>query len=148
MGVLRTIRCRSCGERHLLGQPCPCGGRPRTRSRSQTPLVIGTFVLTIIIIVSISMMIADSTGKPILGILTAGGCWFLMTFWRLGYDWEDGVDMFRLLLVPFPFDFSAQWESFMNFWTRPRPYFRVIYIGAYFSCWIVVLLLGADVVLR
>src|SRR5688572_22237678 len=128
MSAIRTVRCPACGAENLLGKACPCAGtkatkRPSNAARALT--VVLTFILTAAAISGGALALADS-GKPGYGLALAVGAWLLATLWRLGHDWDDGIDV-RQLIFPAPLDWPVKFERLVNFWTDDRPYFRAMY---------------------
>jgi hypothetical protein len=140
MSVLKTVKCPACGSRHLLGRPCRCGGRQKPRAGGSRAVgVVLTFVLTALGIVAASLALAGA-GRPGYGVALAVGAWLLVHLCRLGYDWEDGIDI-RQLFFPGPFDWPVKIESLLNFWTSPRAQFRAVYLGTVLALIVVVVIL-------
>ena len=138
MSAIRTVRCPDCGAENLLGKACPCAGTKVTKP-SRAGRVLGvalTFVLTAAAISGGALALADA-GKPGYGIALAVVAWLLATLWRLGHDWDDGIDV-RQLIFPAPFDWPVKFERLINFWTDDRPYFRAIYL----ACWVALIVVA------
>jgi hypothetical protein len=76
----------------------------------------------------VSLALAEAKGMGY-GIAAAFGAWLLVWLCRMGYDHDDGIDVWQRLF-PSPFDWPVKIESLVNFWTAPRPYFRAAYLGA------------------
>ena len=142
MSAIRTVRCKNCGAENLLGKACPCAGRKTVKSPSmpgKALSVLLTFVLTAACIIGGALALS-SAGKPGYGIALAAGAWLLAAFWRMGHDWDDGIDV-RQLIFPAPFDWPVKFERLINFWTDDRPYFRAIYL----ACWLALLVVAITV---
>ena len=143
MTALRTVRCPNCGAENMLGKACPCAGRPKNKQPSamgKALSVVLTFVLTAAAIVGGALTFAEA-GRPGYGIALAVGAWLLATLWRMGHDWDDGIDV-RQLFFPGPFDWPVKFERLINFWTDERPYFRAIYL----ACWLALIIVVIVVV--
>lgn len=147
MTALRTVRCPNCGAENMLGKACPCAGKGKAAGgRSKAPAFppflgfLLTFLLTAAAIIGGALAFADA-GKPGYGIALAVGAWLLATLWRLGHDWDDGIDV-RQLIFPAPLDWPVKFERFINFWTDERPYFRAIYLACWVSFIVVMIVVG------
>jgi hypothetical protein len=142
MSALRTVRCPHCGAENLLGRACPCAGAIATPpSRFGRALsVVLTFALTAGAIIVAALALAESA-KPGYGIALAVGAWLLAALWRLGHDWDDGIDV-RQLIFPAPFDWPVKWQRLWNFWTDDRPYFRAISLGCFVALVVVLIVVG------
>ena len=131
MSVLKMVRCPACGKKKLLRSPCPCGGKVRARSRTRgagwTAFLL-TLVGTTATLVIVAAMI-NSAGHPLAAILVVASVFGLLSLFRLGYDFEDGIDIQNFLL-PSPMDWGEKWASMFNFMEMDRPYFKAIYIGS------------------
>jgi hypothetical protein len=105
--------------------------------------VVLAFILTAAAIIAGSLALA-AAGRTGYGIALAVGCWLLVHLCRLGYDWEDGIDI-RQRIFPAPFDWPVKLESLLNFWTSPRVYFRAVYLGCVLAAIVVlIMLLGSS----
>lgn len=143
MSALRTVRCPKCGAENMLGRACPCAGRPMNKPSSamgKALSVVLTFVLTAAAIIGGAMAFAEA-GKPGHGIALAVGAWLLAALWRMGHDWDDGIDV-RQLFFPGPYDWPVKFERLINFWTDERPYFRAIYLACWLALIIVMIVIG------
>jgi hypothetical protein len=90
-------------------------------------------------IIGVSLAVAQAKSMGF-GIAVALGRWFVVHLFRLGYEWEDGIDV-RQLLFPGPFDWPVKIERFFHFWTSPRPWFRAVYMGTVLAFIVVMLVL-------
>lgn len=147
MSALRTVRCPACGAENLLGKACPCaktgaGTAPRRAVFASALGVILTFIITACAIIGAALALAESD-RPGYGIALAVGAWALAALWRLGHDWDDGIDV-RQLIFPAPFDWPVKWERLRNFWSDDRPYFRAIYLGCVSGLILTLVLLGPE----
>jgi hypothetical protein len=145
MAAVRTITCPACGKTHMLGKPCPCGGKKRRANNAGGSRMVGvvfTFLLTAGAIVGGSLTLAETKGTGY-GVALALGAWLLLHLCRLGYDWEDGIDV-RQRMFPGPWDWPVKFESVINFWTSPRAFFRAAYLGAMLAMIVVGIMLAGD----
>ena len=69
-----------------------------------------------------------TAAHPAWGVALPFGLWCLAALWRLGHDWDDGIDVTHLLF-PAPLDWGVKWERLVNFWTDDRPYFRAVHLA-------------------
>ena len=132
MSDLKTIRCPACGKKKLLKSPCSCGGKARKKAGHSRTSGWIAFLLTLtgttVGLIAIAALI-DSSGHGLLSIIVVAGIFGLMTLFRLGYDFEDGISVQNFML-PGPLDWGEKIESFRNFFEMDRPYFRAIYLGS------------------
>ncbi len=127
----------------MLGKACPCAGTKtakQTSNASTALAVVLTFALTAAGIICGALAFANA-GKPGYGIALAVGAWLLAALWRMGHDWDDGIDV-RQLIFPGPFDWPVKFERFVNFWTDERPYFRAIYLACWAALLVVAIVIG------
>jgi hypothetical protein len=90
-------------------------------------------------IVGAALLLATTKGRGY-GIALAVGAWLLLHLFRLGYDWDDGIDV-RQRLLPGPLDWPVKIQSLVNFWTADRPFFRAAYLGGVLALFVVVVML-------
>ncbi len=139
---VRTVKCPICGSTNLLVHPCACGGKKK-RSRGGVVRALGpllVFVLTALGIVGGSLALLEM-GHTGYAIALAVGAMFVVHLFRLGYDWEDDIDV-RWRILPGPFDWPVKLESVKNFWLSPRRYFRAVYLGCGLAMVVVVIVLA------
>jgi hypothetical protein len=70
------------------------------------------------------------------------GVWIIMQLIRLGYEHDDGIDVWQLIF-PAPFDWPVKIERTIHFWTSPRMWFRAVYLGCLLALVIVGYVLAA-----
>ena len=143
MPALRTINCPNCGKRHFIGTPCSEAGgvKPAPQksllSRLVASLII--FMITALVLTAVALAVAESS-KMGYGLAIVIGAWAVVQLFRLGYEWDDGIDV-RQLIFPSPFDWPVKVERTIHFWTSPQPWFRAIYLGTTFALIIVVIVI-------
>jgi hypothetical protein len=144
MSAIRTITCPSCGKRHLIGSACPTDARAARTGSSRSNAIVLSLVVTALtagLLSATSLAAADLWGRGY-GIAIVLGVWIIVQLFRLGYDFEDGIDLMKLFLLPFPWDWSARVERFVSFWTSPRLWFRAMYIGCSIALVAVIIVLA------
>ena len=149
MSALRTVRCPDCGAENLLGKRCPCGKTAKDSRRRDAARRLGraigvmlTFAVTASIITAASTALANAT-QPAWGLGLAFGMWCFASLWRLGHDWDDGIDVWRLMF-PAPLDWGVKWERFLNFWTDDRPYFRAVHLACIVATIVMLIIASPD----
>ena len=147
MSSQRVIKCPKCNQRHFISAPCgdSAGQKPKSgQSTVFSSLVV--FIFTTLGLIAIALALATAKG-PGWGIAIVAGVYLLLQLCRLGYDFDDGIDIHTLFL-PAPFDWSVKWERFFNFWTMDRPWFRAACIGSWVAMVVVILILIGRVVVK
>lgn len=99
-----------------------------------------TFILGFGVITIASLAVAEAKG-PGFGIALVIASSLLLRLARLGYDWEDGVDI-AMFLLPGPLDWPQKRESLVNLLTSPRAKFRALYFGGFLAVFVVLAYLG------
>jgi hypothetical protein len=106
-----------------------------------TRLVVSLVViaLTTGLIASVALAVDASDGRFSRGyaIAIVLGAWIIMQLLRLGYEYDDGIDV-KLLLLPAPFDWNVKLDRLEHFWLSPQMWFRSAYLGSTLALVIVV----------
>lgn len=147
--------CPLCGGKKWVGRECRCvlqrsrdGAQQRhhaaqmhraAKKKKLRPLLLmcGSIAVWTMVLVLIGNEVAEETGDPVFRLIVPGLASILGGWMRTGYDYEDGVDIWKMIWVPFPFDWQEHWESFRNMWlTMDRPIFKGFYIATIIAIWI------------
>ena len=148
-------RCPLCGGKKWVGLKCRCvirrsrnpaqqrrhAAKQRcvARQKWQRPFVLMGVSMAVwtMVLVLIGNEVAQETGDPVFRLIVPGLVGIIGGWMRTGYDYEDGVDIWKMIWVPFPFDWHEHWESFCNMWlTMNRPIFKGFYIATIIAIWI------------
>ena len=140
MSPLRVIKCPKCGVRHYIGHPCDVAESLSPKKQfnlGRAITIILVFAGATVLIVCVSLLVAEDRGKGY-GVAIALGVYLTMHMIRIGHEWDDGIDFFKLML-PAPWDWSEKFARLLNFWTMPRPFFRAVYLASVLSLIIVLI---------
>jgi hypothetical protein len=148
-------QCPLCGKRKWISRECRCvlqryrdGAQQRhpaaqmrraARKKKLRPLLLlcGSIAVWTVVLVVIGDAVAAEQAGPVWRLIVPGIASVLGGWMRTGYDYEDGVDIWKMIWVPFPFDWQEHWERFRNMWlTMDRPIFKGFYIAAIIAIWI------------
>jgi len=92
-------------------------------------MTVSMTVWTIVLIL-ISNEVARETDDPVFRVIVPGLAGIIAGWMRTGYDYEDGLDLWKMATVPLPFAWHEHWESFCNMWrTMGRPIYKGFYIA-------------------
>ena len=126
------MTCPTCGRRHLIGAACPpeAGKRVRREGMPRHQRIVVSLLVIAMTAAALSVLtiaVAEAWGQGRAGAMIIG-FWVLMQLIRLGYEHDDGIDVWQLIF-PAPFDWSVKIERTIHFWTSPRTWFRCVYLG-------------------